>query len=112
MCIRDRRVPAQVELDGLDIREHGLASAYSGFAINDMTGMDMDINENTDLGEDDYEKASKGQIDEMCIRDRMYPDVCRRFSGRYSRWYQDYHSGNACPDSALRTQEPQGYGVL
>ena len=37
------RVPAQVELDGLDIREHGLASAYSGFAINDMTGMDMDI---------------------------------------------------------------------
>ena len=57
------RVPAQVELDGLDIREHGLASAYSGFAINDMTGMDMDINENTDLGEDNYEKASKGQID-------------------------------------------------
>lgn len=57
------RVPARVELDGLDIREHGLASAYSGFAINDMTGMDMDINENTDLGEDDYEKASKGQID-------------------------------------------------
>ena len=57
------RVPAQVELDGLDIREHGLASAYSGFAINDMTGMDMDINEKTDLGEDNYEKASKGQID-------------------------------------------------
>ena len=57
------RVPARVELDGLDIREHGLASAYSGFAINDMTGMDMDINENTDLGEDNYEKASKGQID-------------------------------------------------
>ena len=57
------RVPARIELDGLDIREHGLASAYSGFAINDMTGMDMDINENTDLGEDDYEKASKGQID-------------------------------------------------
>ena len=57
------RVPARVELDGLDIREHGLASAYSGFAINDMTGMDMDINEKTDLGEDNYEKASKGQID-------------------------------------------------
>lgn len=57
------RVPAQIELDGLDIHEHGLASAYSGFAINDMTGMDMDVNENTDLGEDDYEKASKGQVD-------------------------------------------------
>ncbi len=53
------RVPAEIEIDGLDIHEHGLASAYSGFAINDMTGMDMDVNENTDLGEDDYEKASE-----------------------------------------------------
>lgn len=56
------RVPAQIEIDGLDIHEHGLASAYSGFAINDMTGMDMDINENTDLGENDYENASDAQI--------------------------------------------------
>ena len=56
------RVPAQIEIDGLDMHEHGLASAYSGFAINDMTGMDMDVNENTDLGEDDYEKASESQI--------------------------------------------------
>ena len=56
------RVPAQLEIDGLDIHEHGLASAYSGFAINDMTGMDMDVNENTDLGEDDYSKASESQI--------------------------------------------------
>ena len=43
------RVPADIEIDGLDIHEHGLASAYSGFAINDMTGMDMDVNENTCL---------------------------------------------------------------
>lgn len=57
------RVPAQIEIDGLDMHEHGLASAYSGFAINDMTGMDMDVNENTDLGEDDYEKAPKAQVD-------------------------------------------------
>lgn len=56
------RVPAQIEIDGLDIHEHGLASAYSGFAINDMTGMDMDVNENTDLAEDDYSKASESQI--------------------------------------------------
>lgn len=54
----------QVEIDGLDIHEHGIASAYSGFAINDMTGMDMDVNENenTDFGEDDYSKASESQI--------------------------------------------------
>ena len=55
------RVPAQVEIDGLDIHEHGLASAYSGFAITDATGMEMDVNENTDLGEDQYENASDAQ---------------------------------------------------
>ena len=56
------RVPAQVEIDGLDMHEHGLASAYSGFAINDITGLDMEVNENTDLGEDSYDKASDAQI--------------------------------------------------
>ena len=55
------RVPAQVEIDGLDIHEHGLASAYSGFSITDVP-MAMEVNENTDLGEDDYEKASEAQI--------------------------------------------------
>ena len=55
------RVPAQVEIDGLDIHEHGLASAYSGFAITDVTDLSVDVNENTDLGVDDYEKASEAQ---------------------------------------------------
>ena len=55
------RVPAKVEIDGLDIHEHGLASAYSGFAISDVTGLDMEVNENTDLGEDSYDKASEEQ---------------------------------------------------
>ncbi len=57
------RVPAQVEIEGLDIHEHGLASAYSGFAISDVTDSGMDVNANTDLGEDDAEKASATQID-------------------------------------------------
>lgn len=56
------RVPAQIEIDGLDIHEHGLTSAYSGFAITDVTDMGMDANENTDLGEDEYENASEAQI--------------------------------------------------
>jgi len=56
------RVPADVEIEGLDIHEHGLASAYSGFNITDMTADIMDVNENTDLGEDVYEKASDKQI--------------------------------------------------
>ena len=55
------RVPAQVEIDGLDIHEHGLASAYSGFASADITNMDMDINDNTDLGEEDVTRASEAQ---------------------------------------------------
>lgn len=56
------RVPAQVEIDGLDLHEHGLASAYSGFAISDVTNMVMDVNENTDLGEGEYDKATGAQI--------------------------------------------------
>lgn len=55
------RVPAEVEIDGLDYHEHGLVSAYAGFNITDMsTG--MEVNENTDLGEDDYVKATDQQI--------------------------------------------------
>lgn len=54
------RVPAEVEIDGLDMHEHGLASAYSGFAITDVSAA-MEVNENTDLGEGDYEKASDRQ---------------------------------------------------
>ncbi|MDY5540124.1 MAG: ammonium transporter [Lachnospiraceae bacterium] len=54
------RVPADVEIEGLDIHEHGLVSAYAGFNITDVsTG--MEVNANTDLGESDYEKASEKQ---------------------------------------------------
>ena len=35
------RVPAEVEIDGLDIHEHGLTSAYSGFSISDPTYAEM-----------------------------------------------------------------------
>jgi len=56
------RVSEQIEIDGLDYAEHGLVSAYSGFAITDVTDMEVDANENTDLGEDDFEKASEAQI--------------------------------------------------
>ena len=56
------RVSQEIEIDGLDIHEHGLVSAYSGFAITDVTDMNVTENENTDLGEEDYEKASEAQI--------------------------------------------------
>ncbi len=57
------RVSAEIEIDGLDGHEHGLTSAYSGFAITDVTNMEMDVNENTDLGEESFEEASAAQQD-------------------------------------------------
>ena len=56
------RVPAEVEIDGLDIHEHGLTSAYAGFSISDANAAAMVPNENTDLGEDDASKASTVQM--------------------------------------------------
>ena len=53
------RVSEEEEIVGLDPTEHGLPSAYGGFTIMDVPAtMTMDVNENTDLGVSDYEKAS------------------------------------------------------
>jgi Amt family ammonium transporter len=68
------RVPAEVEIEGLDIHEHGLASAYSGFAISDVTDMTVDANENTDLGVDSYEEASQAAKD-AAVKVQKAPDV-------------------------------------
>ena len=53
------RVTEEEEIEGLDLKEHGLPSAYAGFAIMDATANMTEINENTDLGEDDYVQASE-----------------------------------------------------
>ena len=56
------RVTEEEEIVGLDAKEHGLASAYSGFSIMDISNtMTMEVNENTDLGTEDYESASEVQ---------------------------------------------------
>ena len=57
------RVTEEEEITGLDATEHGLPSAYAGFAIMDVSGDVMDVNENTDLGISDYDAASKVQKD-------------------------------------------------
>ena len=57
------RVSEEEEIVGLDSKEHGLASAYAGFSIMDVTGGVMEVNENTDLGEGEYDKASNVQKD-------------------------------------------------
>lgn len=58
------RVTEEEEIVGLDSKEHGLASAYSGFAIMDVSNtMTMDINENTDLGTPEYADASQVKKD-------------------------------------------------
>ena len=55
------RVTEEEEIEGLDIKEHGLPSAYAGFSIMDVNANMTEVNENTDLGEDDYVKASDAQ---------------------------------------------------
>ncbi|MBO4514257.1 MAG: ammonium transporter [Lachnospiraceae bacterium] len=56
------RVTEEEEITGLDATEHGLASAYSGFAIMDVSNtMTMEVNENTNLGSDVYEEASEAK---------------------------------------------------
>ena len=56
------RVTAEEEIIGLDQTEHGLPSAYAGFTITDFsTG--LEVNENTNIGEEDYDKASDLQRD-------------------------------------------------
>lgn len=55
------RVSTDEEIEGLDSKEHGLASAYAGFSIMDITEGAMTENENTDLGVSEYEKASEAQ---------------------------------------------------
>ena len=58
------RVSEEEEIVGLDSCEHGLASAYAGFSIMDISNtMTMDVNENTDLGVNDYDAASEAQKD-------------------------------------------------
>lgn len=53
------RVSEEEEIVGLDAMEHGLASAYSGFSIMDVSNMmTMAVNANTNLGNDDYVTAS------------------------------------------------------
>ena len=56
------RVSEEEEIVGLDSTEHGLTSAYAGFGIMDV-GNVMEVNENTDLGTDDYSVASEVQKD-------------------------------------------------
>lgn len=56
------RVTEEEEIIGLDATEHGLSSAYAGFALMDISNtMTMEVNENTDLGESEYETVSEIQ---------------------------------------------------
>lgn len=56
------RVSEEEEIIGLDATEHGLPSAYAGFAMMDISNnMIMEENENTQLGTDDYAQASEAQ---------------------------------------------------
>ncbi len=56
------RVSEKEEIEGLDTTEHGLPTAYAGFSIMDVSNtMTMNVNENTQLGNDNYITASEEQ---------------------------------------------------
>ncbi len=56
------RVTEEEEIIGLDATEHGLPSAYAGFAMMDISNnMIMEENENTQLGTEEYAEASEAQ---------------------------------------------------
>ena len=56
------RVSEEEEITGLDATEHGLPSAYAGFSIMDISNtMTMSVNENTNLGTENYEEASEAK---------------------------------------------------
>ncbi|WP_282570453.1 ammonium transporter [Butyrivibrio fibrisolvens] len=71
------RASEEEELSGLDITEHGLSSAYAGFSIMDITGMEMEENENTDLGIGEYDKASEAlkNASVKVIKAPTYPEA-------------------------------------
>ncbi|MBQ0059063.1 MAG: ammonium transporter [Lachnospiraceae bacterium] len=69
------RVSEEEEILGLDATEHGLASAYSGFQLMDVSGsMIMDVNENTRLGNDDYATATEFERN-AAVGTAVAPDV-------------------------------------
>ena len=69
------RVTEEEEITGLDATEHGLASAYSGFAIMDISNtMTMDVNENTHLGVEDYDEASQ-TLKDAAVKVAVAPDL-------------------------------------
>ncbi|MCQ2081040.1 MAG: ammonium transporter [Lachnospiraceae bacterium] len=69
------RVTEEEEITGLDATEHGLPSAYSGFAIMDVSNtMTMSVNENTNLGVENYEEASE-TIKNAAVKVAMAPDI-------------------------------------
>lgn len=63
-AIAGLRVSQEEEIVGLDSCEHGLTSAYAGFSIMDISNtMTMEINENTNLGTEDYVSTYDEQKD-------------------------------------------------
>ena len=57
------RVSEEDEIIGHEPTEHGLPSAYAGFAIMVVSGDVMEVNENTDLGSSEYATASQAKKD-------------------------------------------------
>jgi Amt family ammonium transporter len=67
------RVSEEEEITGLDATEHGLASAYAGFSIIDMSST-ATTEANTNLGVSSYEDASE-TVKNAAVKVEKAPDV-------------------------------------
>ena len=114
------RVSEEEEILGLDATEHGLPSAYSGFTIVDFsTG--MEINENTDLGEDDYEKASTAKknaavpvvLSQSTIPDQDYTPGMHKVSiiAKHSRYEKLKNALNELGVTGMTVTQVMGCGI-
>lgn len=69
------RASEEEEMTGLDATEHGLPSAYAGFALMDISNtMTMEVNENTHLGIENYDEASE-TMKNAAVKVNVAPDI-------------------------------------
>ncbi len=108
-------VSEEEEILGLDRTEHGLPSAYAGFSIVELqTG--MQVNENTDLGEADYEAADQVRKDaavpvvktEQSVHTGMYKVS---IIGKHSRYDKLKNALNQLGVTGMTVTQVMGCGI-
>ncbi len=105
------RVTEEEEIIGLDATEHGLPSAYAGFSIMDISNtMTMDINENSVIGDPDYEGASEVQRN-AAVRVVSFPHEGSVIVAKLSRYDKLKKAMNEIGVTGMTCTQVMGCGV-